>query len=124
MEKIKILLVDDEAELVYPMADRLQIRGFEVAAAENWSDALKFFDKKRFDVAVIDMKLPGLSGMDLMKMILHLQPDIKIILISGHGTDEEIRECKNKGACDLMIKPVKMANLIKKINEILEIEEK
>jgi DNA-binding NtrC family response regulator len=121
MDKIKILIVDDETELVFPMAERMEIRGFDVKAAEKWSDALKYFETQRFDIAVLDIKMPGMSGLDLMKMIFHLQKDIKIILMSGHGTEEEIKDFISKGASDLMIKPLKMENLILKINEILGI---
>lgn len=120
MAKIKLLIVDDEAELVYPMSERLEIRGFEVEAVTNWSDALKLFDDSRFDLAIVDVKLPGLSGVELMKMIFQLQPDIKVILMSGHGSEEEARDCKAKGACELLIKPVKMNSLVNKILKIID----
>ena len=123
MEKIRLLLVDDEEELVYPMSDRLRMRGFDVSTAVNFTDSIKYLENNSFDLALLDIKLPGFSGIDLMKMAFHIQPKIKIILMSGHGSDEDIEECKFKGACDLLIKPVKMDNLIDKINNLLSSNE-
>ena len=122
MENIKLLLIDDEEELVYPMSERLELRGFEVKVATHWKSALKFFDDQTFDVAVVDIKLPGMNGMDLMKMLFQLQPDLKVILMSGHATEDDTKLAKSLGASDLMIKPIKMVNLINHINEILSNE--
>lgn len=122
-KKIKIVIVDDESELVFPMADRLEMRGFDVQAADSSTSALMLFEKDRFDIALIDVKMPGISGIDLMKMIFRLQPDIKVILMSGHGTEELVRDCKKMGACDLLIKPVKMRDLIERIHGIISPED-
>ena len=123
MEKIRLLLVDDEEELVYPMAERLEIRGFKVKVATKWNEALKYFDKKRYNVAIIDIKLPGMNGFDLMKMFFKLQPDLKVILISGHASEEDKSKALELGASALIVKPVKMNHLIETIKDILGIEE-
>ncbi len=119
-KKIRILIIDDEPELVFPLADRLEMRGFDVSASDNWAEALKFFDNKRFDIALLDVKLPGISGIELMKLVFQLQPGIKVIFMSGHGTDDEFVNCKKGGACDLLIKPIDINKLIEKINYIIE----
>ena len=121
MNRYKILIVDDDEELAYPLSERLNFRGFDVEVATNWADSLKLFEYHSFNLALLDIKLPGMNGLDLMKMMKNIQKDLKIILMSGHGTEEDAKECISKGACVLMIKPIKIDVLIKKINEILQV---
>jgi two-component system OmpR family response regulator len=69
MSKLKILIVDDEEELVFTLSERLQFRDFDADAAVNSGDALKLVQEKKYDVAIIDLKMPVVGGMELMKMI-------------------------------------------------------
>jgi DNA-binding NtrC family response regulator len=121
MNRIKILLVDDEEDLVFTLAERLQFRGYDAEPAINCTDAIKKTENKIFDAAIIDVKLRGINGIELMKMIKELQPTIKVILITGHGTEEEGRKGISHGASDYLIKPINIDILIEKIKKALNI---
>ncbi|MDA3843691.1 MAG: response regulator [Candidatus Kapabacteria bacterium] len=115
MSKIKVLLVDDEEELVFTLSERLQFRGFDTDAALNSVDALRLASINDYDVAVIDLKLPLVTGQDLMKMIKHIQPDLKIIFMTGHCSDDQGRKGIGKGYFDCLIKPIKIDILFESI---------
>jgi len=115
MSKLKILIVDDEEELVYTLSERLQFRDFDADPAINSGDALKLVHVKKYDVAIIDLKMPVVGGMELMKMIHHISPETKVILMTGHCSEEEGKSGISKGAYDYLIKPVSINILIEKI---------
>ncbi|MEW6238060.1 MAG: response regulator [Candidatus Omnitrophota bacterium] len=119
MEHFSVLLVDDEAELVYTLAERLVIRGCDAAAATSSGDALKILAEKKFDVVVLDVKMPGMSGIELMRAIKKTNPQIKIILQTGRGSIEESKEGIREGAFDYLVKPVQIDDLIKKMKQAL-----
>jgi DNA-binding NtrC family response regulator len=115
MSKLKILIVDDEEELVFTLSERLQFRNFDADAAINSGDALRLVHEKKYDVAIIDLKMPVVGGMELMKMIHHISPETKVILMTGHCSEEEGKAGISKGAYDYLIKPVSINVLIEKI---------
>lgn len=119
MEKVKLLLIDDEEELIFTLAERLMLRGFEADAVTNPADAIKLIEKKVYDLAIIDIKLPGINGIELMKIIREIIPNIKIILLTGHGTPEEGKKAKLDGASEYLIKPININELIGNINKLL-----
>ncbi|MFP4529623.1 MAG: response regulator [Candidatus Kapaibacterium sp.] len=121
--KTRILVVDDEEDLVYTLAERLEFRGMVADAAINGTEAIKKFEKNTYDVTVIDMKMPGLNGIELLNIAKHLQPGMKIILITGHGTIEEGSRAKALGAVDYLVKPIKIGQLIEKIKTALNKDE-
>ncbi|MFC2130395.1 response regulator [Bacteroidota bacterium] len=123
MKKLRLLLVDDEEELICTLADRLKFRGFKADAVLNCRDAIKKAEKKQYDVVVIDIKMPGISGIELMKILLHMQPNLKVILITGHCSIEESEEAITNGAFDCLLKPVKIDHLIEKIKTSVGIVE-
>lgn len=111
---MKILLVDDEVELVSAMAERLQMRGYDAQWAANGEDAMKLADKTAFDVAVLDMKMPRISGLELQEKISAVSPDTKFIFLSGHGSEYDFKAGCEVSECYL-IKPVRIEALIEKI---------
>jgi DNA-binding NtrC family response regulator len=117
MNKIKLLIIDDEDDLVNILAERLRFRGFEADAVTNFSDAVKLLEKKEYNLAIIDVKLKGINGIQLMKLIKDEQKEIKVILITGHGTEEEARKGIKLGASKYLVKPVNIDVLIKEIND-------
>jgi two-component system NtrC family response regulator/two-component system response regulator AtoC len=118
--KTKVLVVDDEEDLVYTLAERLEFRGMVADAAINGTEAIKKMEKNKYDVTIIDMKMPGLNGIELLNIARHLQPSTKIILVTGHGTVEEGTKSKALGATDYLVKPIKINQLIEKINSAIQ----
>lgn len=114
---MRVLLVDDELELVSTMAERLEIRGFQVTAVPSGQDALARLAENEYDVAVVDVKMPTMSGEVLMSLIRRDYPKVAVILLTGHaGTDEFMEEAQLQ-ACATLFKPVNIDDLIRTMNE-------
>ena len=119
MERIRALLVDDEEELITTMVERLDFRGIEGEYALSGSEALEKLKIGAFDVVVIDLKMPGMSGPDLIRVIMRDYPGMPIILMTGHGfslNGEEIPD----GVSEYLPKPVNIEELIEKMRKVVE----
>ena len=115
MEPFRVLIVDDEEELVLTLAERLTIRGFQVETATTGEDALRRVADNGFNVAVLDVKMPGIDGLELTTEMKQRYPDLPIILFTGHGSDADAKRGMEEGAFDYIIKPVDIEELIQKI---------
>jgi len=116
---VNILLVDDEEELVSTLAERLGFRGLEAQWATSAEQAMKKIENHHFNVAVLDVKMPRISGLELMDMIRQKHPDMKFIFLTGHGSQADFQQGCSCGACFYLIKPVRIDDLVKKINEAM-----
>ena len=119
MEKLKLLLIDDEVELVTTLVERLEIRGIEAQAATNGRDALDLVRKEHFDVVVADLKMPIMSGIEVMDSLQREYPSIKVVLITGHGSSDEPGQSIVDRADGLLLKPFSIDSLIEKVHEVL-----
>jgi two-component system, OmpR family, response regulator len=117
MSKIRVLLVDDEEDLSLVLAERLEMKGFVSRGVVSADEALKLIDSDEFDVMIIDIKMPGISGLDLMHRVKQKRPATQVILFTGHGSEKEGAAAINDGAYDYLIKPIKIEDLIDKINK-------
>jgi DNA-binding response OmpR family regulator len=118
---IKVLLVDDEIELVSTLAERLSMRGFEVQWTTSGEDALKQIDSLSFDVAVLDLKMPRICGLKLKENLQKKQPAMKFIFLTGYGSEEDYRKISDQiGEEFYLVKPVDIDVLIEKINIIVK----
>jgi two-component system response regulator CpxR len=115
--KIRILLVDDEKEYVETLAERLRTRGFHVTEAFSGDEALEKLREFNFDVTVLDVLMPGMSGIEALKEIKKLKPLTEVLMLTGHATIETAIEGMKMGAFDFLLKPCKMDVLLEKINE-------
>jgi DNA-binding response OmpR family regulator len=113
---MKILLVDDEVELVSAMAERLQLRGYDADWTDSSDDALTMARTCPYTLAVLDIRMPGFSGLELRRRLSGLCPAMKFIFLSGQGSESEFQEGCAEGACYL-IKPVRIEDLIARIEE-------
>ncbi len=111
----KVLLVDDEEEFVGLLARRLETRGMKVATVSCGEQAVAMVDKRVFDVAVIDLAMPGIDGIETMKQIKARKPDIEVLMLTGHATVAGGIEAMKQGASDFLQKPVEMEELLDKI---------
>jgi len=117
---MKVLLVDDEKELVSTLAERLALRDIEADWVTTCEEAIKSVESKRYDVAVLDVKMPRMSGIELKKKLEEKTPDLKYIFITGHGSEDDfITASSETGAEYYLVKPVNIDELIRKMKEIL-----
>ncbi len=115
--KARVLLVDDEEDFVNTLSQRLEVRGLKVTGVHRGEDAVKLTDEQQFDVIVLDLAMPGMDGLETMKMIKENHPDAEIIILSGQGTVKTSIEAMKLGAEDFLEKPVDLKELLAKIDE-------
>jgi len=115
MEQIKILLVDDEKEFVETLADRIKLRDHQADVALNGEQALKKLDDQVPDVVVLDLKMPGIDGMEVLRRIRKAYPKVQVIMLTGHGSEKNEEEAKKLGAFEYLQKPVDIDTLMKKV---------
>ncbi|MEX1313485.1 MAG: response regulator, partial [Desulfotignum sp.] len=104
-EKIRVLLVDDEAVYVDVLANRLGKRGFDVQKAYTSPEALLILRTQQFDVAVLDLKMPDMDGIEVLKIAKQVDPTLQVIMLTGHGSAEACEQGLTLGAFDYMMKP-------------------
>ncbi|MFC1864142.1 response regulator [Thermodesulfobacteriota bacterium] len=121
MKEIRILLVDDEEELVSTMAERLSLRGIHTDWTTSCEEALKKLETNRYDIALLDVKLPRMSGIELKKKMEEKCADMKYIFLTGHGSESDFRAGSIEAGPEYyLVKPVDIGFLINKMNEIME----
>jgi DNA-binding response OmpR family regulator len=116
-KEIKVLLVDDEVEFVDTLGQRLKMRGLTVDIVYDGEQALSWVKKTEPDVIVLDLKMPGLDGMEVLREVRKLKPNVQVIILTGHGTDEDDEEARKLGGFDFMRKPAEIDLLLAKIKE-------
>ena len=114
--KTKILLVDDEVEFVSTLSERLQLRGYDVRTANNALEALAFVYKEAPDVIILDLRIPGMDGIETLKTIKKFDPTIEVIMLTGHGDIRSVEEGMKSGAFEYIMKPVDISELTAKID--------
>lgn len=112
MEDIHILLVDDEEDFVTTLAERLSLRGFNTDTAFDGEAALHFLDDNEIDIVVLDLKMPGMMGMEVLRKIREKDLRVMVIIQTGHGTDKEEEETAQLGVSSFLRKPVDIEALI------------
>jgi DNA-binding NtrC family response regulator len=112
---IRVLLIDDEEAFLSSMARLLKRRGMTVYQAKDGAEGLQIIEKTEVDVAIIDLKMPGMSGMEVLKRIKKRKPDVEAIILTGHATVESGVEGMKQGAADYLFKPQDPEALIRKI---------
>ena len=113
MEPIRVLIVDDEDELVSALEQRLNLRGFEAKGVTTGAEALAYLAEWPCDVVLLDVKMPGIGGLELIKKIKEKRPDLQVILLTGWSSAEDAEKGKRLGAYDYLMKPVKIDDLVK-----------
>lgn len=111
----RVLLVDDEVDFVEVLADRLEARELDVEKAFSGEEALAAAEKKVFDAIVLDVAMPGMNGIETLEKLLEINPDLQVILLTGHATLEQAAAAIRIGALDLLEKPADIDTLVSKI---------
>lgn len=112
---IKVLVVDDEKDFANTLAQRLKLRGLKVCIAYDGEQALTKLKEEEQDVIVLDLKMPGMHGTEVLQKIKKAYPDMQVIVLTGHGTDKDKEEAKRFGGFDFLNKPADIDTLEYKI---------
>lgn len=113
MEKlIKLLIVDDETRFLQAIATRLSRRGFDVRTSENGVDAIKLARVEKFDLALLDLRMPGMDGGEVLRVLKEEHEFLEAIILTGHGSLESAVELTKLGAYSYLPKPYELDKLI------------
>jgi DNA-binding NtrC family response regulator len=111
----KVLLVDDEKDFLETLADRMRNRGMTVDTSTSAIDALKRIDTESYDAIILDLMMPGMDGLEALKLVKERRPELQVILLTGFGTLEKGIEAMKLGATDFVEKPADLETLTQKI---------
>ncbi len=111
----RVLLVDDESDFLEVMSERLDAKGMDVATAESPQSALDIIEKESFDAVILDFSMPGMDGIQALKLLREKKPELQVILLTGYGTVEKGVEAMKMGATDFIEKPADIETLVDKI---------
>jgi DNA-binding response OmpR family regulator len=117
--KAKILVVDDEPTVRESLDEILRLEGYNVVSVENGDLAIKTMQSESFDLILLDLKLPGMDGIDVMRLATKISPDTKIILLTGHGSMESAVEALRHSAHDYLIKPIPTRELLTSVERAI-----
>ena len=113
MEPLRVLIVDDEDELVSALEERLNLRGFQATGVTTGAEALSYLEERPCDVVLLDVKMPGLGGLEVIKRIKEERPGLQVVLLTGWSSAEDAEKGKELGAYDYLMKPVKIDDLVR-----------
>ncbi|MBF0303033.1 MAG: response regulator [Desulfamplus sp.] len=113
----KILLIDDETEFLEIMAERMNNRGMDVTTVASPKEALKKVQSENYDAIIVDLMMPEMDGLQTLKALKQINPDVQIIMLTGHATVEKGIEAMKLGAMDLLEKPADLNSLSEKIHK-------
>ena len=115
--KARLLLIDDEEPLVEALSERLSMRDYDVTTSLTGEDAIEKIENYNFDVVILDVRLPGVKGTEVLREIKKLKPLTEVIMLTGYGTVEMAIEGMKLGAFDFLIKPCETEDLTVKIDK-------
>jgi DNA-binding NtrC family response regulator len=113
--EIKLLLVDDEQAYVSVLARRFQRKGFLVKIANNGTQGIQLARHEDFDVAVLDLKMDDMDGIEVLKIFKKMVPKMEVIMLTGHGSEQAARDGMKYGSFDYCTKPCDFEDLVAKI---------
>jgi DNA-binding response OmpR family regulator len=120
--RIKLLLVDDEEAYVNVLANRMAKRSIEVTKALSGTEGIQALRKEDFDAAVLDLKMEDMDGIEVLKVFKKMVPNMPVIMLTGHGSEQAAREGIVLGASDYLTKPCDLEELIEKIKKAIRSE--
>lgn len=114
-QNINILLIDDEIEFISTLAERLELRGYTSKTAQDGETGLSMITNESFNLVILDLMMPGLTGLDTLKQIKTIDDTLPVILLTGHGSTKDGMEGMRIGAFDFLMKPLDINELLEKI---------
>lgn len=119
-KKIKLLIVDDEVKFLESIAKRLEMRGFDVKTAVNGDQAVNAARDEKFDLALLDLKMPGMDGKAVLEILKREHKYIEVIILTGHGSLDSAVDCTKLGAFSYLPKPYELEKLIEVLQQAYE----
>jgi len=120
MPEMKILLVDDEEDFTQALSERLELRDYAVTVAGSGEECLEALETEVPDIVILDLKMPGLGGIEVLKRIKSDHPDLPVLLLTGYGSTEEGIKGMQLGAADYLMKPLNIEALLGKIHQTMK----
>ncbi len=120
MKEFHVLVVDDEQEFRDLTVKRLEKRGLKVEGAESGQRALEILEHSRTDVVLLDVKMPGMNGIETLRQIRILRPLVEVVLLTGHASVDSGIEGMKLGAFDYLMKPIELEPLLEKLADAYE----
>lgn len=117
MDRLKVLLVDDEIEYLNTLIKRMQKRDLNVEGVGSAEEALEWLEQNPVDVVVMDVKMPGMDGIEALRKIKRAYPLVEVIMLTGHASVEVAIEGMELGAFDYLMKPMALDDLLYKIED-------
>ncbi len=114
MKKMKLMLVDDEARYLQTTQKLIEKKGYETVTAQSGKEALEQLKTKNIHVVILDVKMPGMDGNETLKAIKSLYPLVEIIMLTGHATVDSAIDGLKSGACDYLMKPADIDEIMEK----------
>jgi DNA-binding NtrC family response regulator len=118
--KIRLLIVDDEVQFLDSIAERLELRGFDVTKASRGVEALEIARNEKFDLALLDLKMPGMDGRELLEILKNEHKYLEVIMLTGHGSLDSAVECTKLGAFGYLPKPYELEKLLRVLKDAYE----
>ena len=115
MSKIKVLLVDDEEDYVRTMAERMEMRDVGSRVAYSGEEALEMIEEDAPDVMVLDLRMPGINGMEVLERVKKEHPQVQIIILTGHGGEQEEKQARRLGAFEYLQKPADTSDILRTV---------
>lgn len=115
--QVRLLLVDDEEGYLEVLSKRMAKRGLSVLTAESGAAGIQALRRYDVDVAVVDLKMEDMDGLELLKIFKKMDPDLNVIILTGHGSEKAAREGLAFGAFDYLTKPCDLNELLEKIGQ-------
>ena len=112
MKDFKVLLVDDEQEFIETLSERLKMRDLDTKLALDGEQALEAVQDDEPDVMLLDLKMPGMDGMEVLRKVKKAFPGVQVVMLTGHGTDKDEEQAKHLGAYAYLQKPVDLEHLV------------
>ena len=116
-DPIRLLLVDDEKDFVNILSKRIKRRNIDVTKAFSGAEAIQALRAQEFDVAVLDLKMEEMDGIETLKVLKIMDPRLAVIMLTGHGSAEAAEQGIRMGAYDYLTKPCELEELLEKIME-------
>ncbi len=118
--KIKLLIIDDEIKFLDSIAERLEMRGLEVTKATNGNDAVEIARNDKFDLALLDLKMPGMDGKQVLEILKKEHRYLEVIILTGHGSMDSAVDCTKLGAFSYLPKPYDLDKLLEILRQAYE----
>jgi DNA-binding NtrC family response regulator len=116
-DPVRLLLIDDEKDFVNILAKRFKHRNIDVAKAFSGIEAIQTLREQEFDVAVLDLKMEDMDGIEVLKILKIMDPRLAVIMLTGHGSAEAAEQGIRLGAFDYLSKPCELEELVQKVME-------